>query len=129
MKRQLKVILLFVILTMLVAGCGGPDQKKMKFYNKGKALYEKGDYVKAKLEFKNAVQIDPNFADAYYMLGLTAFRTGNLNEAYGSLSKAVDLQPNDVKARVELARVLLQGRAYDKATGDCRSRAEGRARE
>src|SRR5208283_65489 len=76
---------------------------------------EKGDYVKAKLEFKNAAQIDPKFADAFYMLGLTALRVGDLNEAYGSLSKAVDLQPNNVKVRVELARVLVQGRAFDKA--------------
>lgn len=103
------------LIAFVAAGCGGPDQKKMKFYNKGKALYEKGDYVKARLEFKNAAQIDPNFGDAFYMLGMTAFRTGNLNEAYGSLSKAVGLQPKDMKARVELARVLLQGRAFDKA--------------
>ena len=40
----------------------GPKEKKLKFYNKGKELYEKGDYVKAKLEIKNAIQIDPKYA-------------------------------------------------------------------
>jgi len=126
LRRKPGVMLTICLIALLAAGCGGPDQKKMKFYNKGKALYEKGDYVKAKLEFKNAAQIDPNFADAYYMLGLTALRTGDLNGAYGSLSKAVDLQPKDVKARVELARVLLQGRAFDRAveTADIALKAE-----
>ena len=58
--------------------CSGPEEKKLKFYNKGKALYEKGDYVKAKLEFKNAIQIDPKYADAYYMMGMIAFKDTGL---------------------------------------------------
>ena len=68
--RYLRYCVFLVILVTL--SCGGPEQKKMKFYNKGKSLYEKGDYVKAQLEFKNALQIDPKFADAYYMLGMVA---------------------------------------------------------
>jgi len=65
----------------------------MKFYNKGKALYEKGDFVKAELEFKNAVQIDPKFADGHYMLGMVSLRKGNIRGAYGAFSKAVELSP------------------------------------
>lgn len=102
------MILAVLVISLIVAGCGGPDQKKLKFYNKGKVLYEKGDYVKARLEFKNAAQIDPKYSDAYYMLGLTALKQGNLREAYGSLSKAVDLAPSNTKARIELAGVLLR---------------------
>ena len=48
-----------VLSAILAAGCGGPDEKKQKFFSKGKALYEQGDYVKARLEFKNALQVDP----------------------------------------------------------------------
>lgn len=48
-NRFISVIALMLIITVCV-GCGGPEQKKVKFYNKGKALYEKGEYVKAKLE-------------------------------------------------------------------------------
>jgi tetratricopeptide (TPR) repeat protein len=59
-----------MVLILSVLSCGGPEEKKMKFFNKGKSLYEKGDYVKASLEFKNALQIDPKFSQAYYMLGM-----------------------------------------------------------
>ena len=66
---------IFLISIVLVASsliaCGSPDQKKAKFFEKGKVLYEKGDYVKARLEFKNAVQIDPKFAEGFYMLDRT----------------------------------------------------------
>jgi FimV-like protein len=109
------MILTVCLLAFVVAGCSGPEQKKMKFYEKGKTLYDKADYVKARLEFKNAVQIDPNFADAFYMLGMTALRTRNLKEAYGSFSKAVELKPDFLQARVELAKVLLQGGAPDRS--------------
>ena len=115
MRPFVRIVLPLLITASLAAGCGGPDQKKMKFLNKGKALYEKGDYVRAKLEFKNAVQIDPKFAEAFYMLGLAGMRSGNLNDAYGNLSKALELEPGHLKARAELAGVLLQGRQFDKA--------------
>jgi len=38
-----------IMIVAILASCGGPDQKKAKFYNKGKALYDKGEYVKAGL--------------------------------------------------------------------------------
>ena len=75
MKSKLHLLLLFILIVgIVVVGCGGPEQKKMKFFNKGKAFFEKGDFQKASLEFKNAIQIDPKFADAYYMLGMVSIR-------------------------------------------------------
>jgi len=60
--RGKRVTLLCLVVCMaLLAGCGGPEARKQKFFEKGKALYEKGDYVRARLEFKNALQIDPKF--------------------------------------------------------------------
>ena len=56
-------------MAFVAAGCGGPEQKKMKFYNKGKALFEKGDLRKARLEFKNAIQIDPKFCGCVFHAG------------------------------------------------------------
>ena len=50
--------------------CEGPDKKKVTFFEKGKALFEKGDFVKARLELKNSVQIDPEYTQGYYYLGL-----------------------------------------------------------
>ena len=67
----------FIFGTMLaLAGCSGPDAKKAKFFAKGKELLEKGDLVKAKLEFKNAIQIDPKYADAYRMIRRRALAAG-----------------------------------------------------
>ena len=99
------IFLAFALLT-----CGTPEEKKMKFFQKGKALYEKGDFVKARLEFKNAIQIDPKFADGYFMLGMVELKEGNFKQAYGSLSKAVELSPDNMKAQLHLGRLLLGGK-------------------
>ncbi|MCB2184570.1 MAG: tetratricopeptide repeat protein [Desulfobulbaceae bacterium] len=108
------LIILLCALSLLVA-CGGPEAKKAKFFEKGKALYEQGDYVKARLELKNAIQIDLKYAEAYYYLGLTELKDGNPRKAYGALSKAVELNPDLLDAQQELGKLFLAGRAPDKA--------------
>jgi tetratricopeptide (TPR) repeat protein len=98
-----------------MAACGGPEVKKVKFFNKGKVLYEKADYVKARLEFKNAAQIDPKYADAYRMLGLIDLKEGNFRGAYGLFSKAVELNPADLDAQYQIGKLLLGAGQPDKA--------------
>ena len=114
-KKRFTVLVVLLFTLSLVLGCSGPEEKKMKFFNKGKALYEKGDYVKAALEFKNAVQIDPKFADGYYMLGKVAMGQRDFNRAYGSFTKAAQLNPQHWKAQVELGKLFLLARQPDQA--------------
>ena len=49
------------------------------------------------------------------MIGMVSLKTGNLNSAFGNFSKAADLDPNHVKAQVEIGKLFLLGRAPDKA--------------
>ena len=88
-KLMLPVIITFMLAAMLA--CGSQEEKKMKFFEKGKTLYEQGDYVKAQLEFKNALQIDPNFAEGFYWLGMIKQQEGNWKQAYGSFAKTAEL--------------------------------------
>jgi len=113
-NRWLMGIVAIMAVAMLLA-CGGPEEKKLKFYNKGKALFEKGDYVKAKLELKNALQIDPKYADAYYMFGMVALRTQDFKGAYGNFLKVVELSPQNWEAHTQLGRLLLAGGRPDDA--------------
>lgn len=117
MRVMQKVRSFFVValLIALLVSCGGPEQKRMKFFDKGKALYEQGDYVKARLELKNSLQIDPNFTEAYYLLGLVAMKENNPQQAYGSFLKTVELDPGHFKAQVQLGKLLLGAKAVDKA--------------
>ena len=88
--RAVRVVVALVLVITLMVGCSGPEEKKLKFLNKGKELYEKGKYTEAKLEFKNAIQIDPKYVEAHYMLGMAEMKTGNLRPAYVFFQKTVE---------------------------------------
>ncbi len=116
-KYRLIMGIAMILIIVVSVSCGGPEQKKAKFYNKGKALYEKGELVKAKLEFKNAIQIDPKYADAYYMLGMVALKSGDYKGAYGSFAKVVELSPQHWDAQIQLGKFLLAAGKIDDAMG------------
>ncbi|MEA1901331.1 MAG: tetratricopeptide repeat protein, partial [Thermodesulfobacteriota bacterium] len=100
----------------LIAACASQEESKMKFFNKGEALYEKGKYLQASLEFKNALQIDPKFAKAYYELGQCEYRLKNFKRAFNYTSKAVELDPELLEGQVFLGRILLLARQTDKTS-------------
>ena len=108
-------IMLIVSVFFLLSSCGTPDEKKMAFFEKGNSLFEAGDYVRAKLEFKNAVQIDSKFAQAYYMLGKTALKLKDGRKAFGWISNAVKLDPGLIEARLDLGKMFFAGRALPRA--------------
>jgi Tfp pilus assembly protein PilF len=101
-------------IAIMAAACGCQEQKKMKFYHKGKTLCQKGDYAKAAHEFENAIKIDPRFADAHYMLGVV-LQKEDVKAAYDALSKATELDPHHAKAQVQLGRILLVSGEPDKS--------------
>ncbi|RKY39801.1 MAG: hypothetical protein DRP85_09530 [Candidatus Makaraimicrobium thalassicum] len=112
MKKIVRVSCVFLLLLSLVmvSACGGPEDKKMKFYDRGMSLYEQGDYVKAALEFKNALQVDQKFAKAYQMLGMTYLKQNDFRRAYGALHQAVELDADLLEAQVNLGKLLMLGR-------------------
>jgi len=99
-----------------LAGCADPETKKAAFLERGSELYEQGDYVKARLEFKNAIQIDTQDAEAYFRLGETELKLKSYQQAYGAFSKAAELAPDKVEYRLALAKLLVAGRALDRAS-------------
>ena len=66
------VILWFIILgaTLVISSCQSKEAKKEakkeEHYQKGLNFVREGKLSEAIIEFKNAIQQDPNFANAYY---------------------------------------------------------------
>ena len=58
------------------------------------------------LDFKKAINLDPNFYSAYYNLGLLFFKTKDLKKSYNFLNKAIIIK-NDYKlARDKIIEIL-----------------------
>ena len=105
--KTYSIALLLFALTAVIAGCGGKQEKVAAHLGKSRALYDQAIYDKARIEARNVLQIDPKNADAYYLLGLIDEERQEWQRALANYSKAVELNPGDLQAKVRLGRLNL----------------------
>jgi Flp pilus assembly protein TadD len=83
-------------------------------YADAESVFRKGRYAESAELFGVYVETNPANAFGYYMLGLSAWKSGDHAAAEEALTRAVDLNGETVKIRTNLGRVLLErGRAPD----------------
>lgn len=108
-----KKLLVAALAAALLAGCGGAEERKAKYLERGKAYIAEENWDKARVEIKNVLQIDPKAAEAYYLLGQVEEKRQEWARAFGNYAKAVELDPDLVDARSRLAQFyMLQANAY-----------------
>jgi tetratricopeptide (TPR) repeat protein len=85
------------------------------FYGKGERFYLDGDYVSATRYLREEVAAHPDRFHPSYLLGLSLWKEGRLDESVGALEDARRIDPASVKARVNLGRVLNDLGRHDEA--------------
>ena len=112
-KIGLAAFLMFMSLPLL--GCDSPEERAQSYYEKGEVLLEKGDPVKASLEFKNALKAQEGFVPALYSLGVAEEMTGRLDNAAKLFLAVTERAPDHIKARVQLGTIYLMSGETDAA--------------
>jgi tetratricopeptide (TPR) repeat protein len=102
-------------MAVFLGACGTAQSRKAGYYQHGQTYYAAGNYDKARLEFRNAAQIDPKDPDVRFMLGQIAEKTGDVRGALGQYQAVLNGNPTYALARVALARLYLLGGLPDKA--------------
>jgi tetratricopeptide (TPR) repeat protein len=102
-------------LAVLLGACGGPVARKTAYMTKGREYLASHDFAKARLEFRNAVQMDPNDAEASFLAGQADERLGNMLEAAQMFQAAIEANGGHVGARAQLALIYGYSGAPDKA--------------
>ncbi len=77
-------------------------------WNKGLEAYKKKDWATAVKEFEEVTKTNPDYAGAYYMLGVSQRANGQLSPAIASLRKAVELDGSQASYKIALGQALLQ---------------------
>ena len=98
-----------------LAACGGAEARKAKHLEKGHAYLNAANYEKARVEFQNALQISPIDPEARYEIGVVDEKLGKSREAAQFYQSVLDVNPDVVGARVNLARLYLFAGAPDKS--------------
>jgi tetratricopeptide (TPR) repeat protein len=108
-------VTLFLSLTLLSGCFRDPNVRKHKYLESGQRYSAQGKDREAAIQFSNALKIDKNFADAHYALAQTYLHLGAFSSAFGELQRTVNLQPSNLKARIDLGNLLLAGSRIDDA--------------
>src|ERR1700680_4995188 len=112
----LRLLLIGFVITGLFTGCSrDPNVRKQKFLESGNRYRDKGKFREAAIQYANAVQVDPRFAEAHFQLGETYLKLKDYNRAFAELSRAVNLVPGNYPAHVDLANLLISARDLKEA--------------
>jgi tetratricopeptide (TPR) repeat protein len=84
-------------------------------FAEGEAAYHAKKYSEATAIFEAYTERRPGNAWGYYMLGLSAWKNGDLVKSENAFDKALSIDPRHVKSLVNLSRVLIDQKRYDDA--------------
>ena len=119
MKAKLSTITLLmqIVIISAISACSSSEEQQEKYLNRAQALYDEGNYTKAKLELSNVLQINPQNADAFYLKALINAQDGEMRSVPKNLQLAVEFDPNHVEARLRLGEILYDfGLKVDEST-------------
>jgi len=76
------------------------------FYWRGRTLVSLGRLEQGVEDFKRAVQVKPDYAEAYDHLGWLASRRGDVDEGIAYLTKSIESKPENAWALYNRSRLL-----------------------
>ena len=94
---------------LALAACSSPEQRLEKFVTSGDSYLEKGRIGAANVQFLNALKIDDQNVRALKGLVKVAEARREYNQMYGLLQRLNRINPEDVKVRLDLAKLNLLG--------------------
>jgi predicted Zn-dependent protease len=84
-------------------------------FKDGESAFHAGQYDEAVKAFKGYTGTKPENPWGHYMLGLSAWKSKDLDQAEGEFLKVIELDPSHLKSRLNLARVYLDKGELDKS--------------
>ena len=93
-----KFVIVLVCVVLVISGCGGADSRKEKYLQSGNEHYFQDDCNKAKLDYKNALQIDPKSVDGLVGLARCMLEDKEWKKEYHILKMIRPKMPLDILA-------------------------------
>ena len=88
-----------------------------------KFQYER-DWLGAEKEFKRAIELNPNYANAHHWYALSLMWMGRPDQALDEINRARELDPLLLAINANLGFILAGAHQYDKAIEQCRKTLE-----
>ena len=115
-------LMLSGIIALSTTGCDSKEEREKKYLERAREQIEQGDLVKARLEVRNALQINNQSAEAFYVRAQILEEDALLREMMAALDAAVAADPTYLPAQMKRVYVYFAfgpaGANFTKATLD-----------
>jgi len=127
-RRACRITMLGLFVLALTACAQSPEAQKQKALERGETYLRKGQYNEAIIEFRNALQVDPEFVPALHALGRAYEGRSWFFDAWRELTRAQSWPPTPCRSPVEpgqsASRVRRVGRSRRAGGAHPRPRAQ-----
>jgi tetratricopeptide (TPR) repeat protein len=89
-----------------------------EWYEEGLALHRKGKWDKAIVDYNKALELNPQYTDAYYNRGICYYKKDEYDKAIADYKKVLELDPQYANAYYGLALTYEAKGEHDKAIAD-----------
>lgn len=100
---------------LLVSACDSAEDRLAEYLANGQQLIDSGEPEKAALEFRNALTIKADSADAHMGMVTIYEEESNFPAMIAHLNKVVEIEPNNKTALVKLGQLMLLAGNFDQA--------------
>lgn len=115
-REMILRLLAIVLMTVVLTACStSKDEAANKYLSSGMEFFNNSDYGKARVELRNALQIDPDLVSAHYYLALVSEKEQEWKKLYKRLSRVELLDENHIEARIKMGYLLLLAQQPDAA--------------
>lgn len=109
MKINLYFLLLLLLSSCQLTSVSQKNIKKANFHVEIASTYlTRNKNPEAIAELTKALNLDPQNADAHYIMGLSLYERGRLNEAVSHMKESLSINPKNTKVRNDLATLYLE---------------------
>jgi tetratricopeptide (TPR) repeat protein len=117
-----KIVILLVSLIAIISlpGCSSPEEKAAAHMANADAFMAENEPEKARIEFRNALQLNQNLPEAWYGLASIHEQRREWRKAYNILTRIRESNPRYMNGRILLANILLAANRIDEALEDAR---------
>lgn len=98
------LLVLAIFASFLLMGCTNPEAQRLT--NLGKEKFAEGDVYGAISYYSQAIEKDPNYAEAYYNRAVARRKTGNSEAAISDLLNAMRLKSDYAEAKAEFDSII-----------------------
>ena len=115
MRYRMMKLFAAVLVAAAISACSSPEARFAEAMARGEEYFATQNYEKARVEYRNALQLKPNDADARFQAGRVAEKLQNLREAVQFYRGTLDIRKDHYEAMAALGRILAIAGAGDQA--------------